>query len=76
MRIFRILLKFLCTLAVMLCAAQYVNAVPAYPKPIEYKQPDGTTVTLTLKGDEHLSWAVTPDDCTLLPNEEKYTTAF
>jgi len=48
-----------------------VNKVPASSKPIEYKQPDGTIVTITLKGDENLHWAVTSDGYTILSNIEK-----
>lgn len=43
-------------------------AVVAYPFPIEFKQPDGKLITITLKGDERLSWAVTLDGYTLLSN--------
>jgi len=48
-----------------------VNKVPASNKSIEYKQPDGTVVTLTLKGDENLHWAVTSDGYTIISNKEK-----
>ena len=34
------------------------GAVPAYPYPIKVTQPDGTDRTVTLHGDEYLSWAV------------------
>jgi immune inhibitor A len=47
-----------------------VNKVPASKKPIEYKQPDGTTLTLLLKGDEKLHWAETSDGYTLLANKK------
>jgi M6 family metalloprotease-like protein len=43
-------------------------AVPADPTPIVYKQPDGSVITIRLKGDEKLSWAETPDGYTLLNN--------
>lgn len=48
-----------------------VNKVPASSKPIEYKQPDGSIVTFTLKGDENLHWAVTSDGYTIISNKEK-----
>ena len=32
------------------------NALPAKPKPFSYAQPDGTTVTLMLHGDEYFHW--------------------
>jgi len=47
-----------------------VAAVPAYQKPIEYRQPDGTTVTIRLKGDESVRWAETMDGYSLLRNKK------
>jgi hypothetical protein len=47
-----------------------VNKVPATKKPIEYKQPDGTVLTIFLKGDEKLHWAETLDGYTLLSNKK------
>ncbi len=44
------------------------NRAQASGKPIEYKQPDGTTTTILLKGDENLRWAETLDGYTLLSN--------
>lgn len=43
-------------------------AVPAFPGPIKYKQPDGTEITIQLKGDERVHWAETSDGYTLLSN--------
>lgn len=42
------------------------EAVPAYPKPITVMQPDGTCVTVRLRGDERLNWMETTDGYTLL----------
>jgi hypothetical protein len=47
-----------------------VNKVPASKKPIEYKQPDGTTLTIFMKGDEKMHWAETADGFTLLSNKD------
>ena len=47
-----------------------VKAVIAYPYPIEYAQPDGSIVTLTMKGDEKVHWAETLDGYTLLRNKK------
>ncbi|MDO4191365.1 MAG: M6 family metalloprotease domain-containing protein [Bacteroidales bacterium] len=49
-----------------------VYAVPAYPKAVVYTQPDGSTVTVMMKGDEHIHWAESLDGYTLLPNSEGY----
>ena len=45
-------------------------AVTAYPHPVEIKQPDGTTITVLLKGDEKIRWAETTDGYTVLYNSE------
>ena len=37
------------------------NAVPAYPYPIKIQQPDGTTLTVILKGDEFNHYQTTED---------------
>jgi len=52
-----------------LSAHAQLNKVPASKKPIEYKQPDATTLTIILKGDENLHWAETSDGYTLLANK-------
>jgi M6 family metalloprotease-like protein len=48
------------------------QAEPAHPYPVQYKLPDGSFITITLKGDEHVSWALSPDGYTLLVNLEGY----
>lgn len=50
------------------------NAVPAYPGKIQTEQPDGTVITVNLKGDEHFHWAETTDGYTLLRNSEGFWT--
>lgn len=44
-------------------------AIPANPHPVQYTQPDGSVITLLLKGDEFIHWAVTPDGFTIMPNK-------
>jgi M6 family metalloprotease-like protein len=46
--------------------------VPANPKAIEKTQPDGTKITVRLKGDEKIHWMETSDGYTLMYNPEKY----
>ena len=48
---------------------QQTMAVPAYPHPVQYRQPDGSVVTLLLKGDEYIHWATSPEGYTLLINK-------
>ncbi|MFA5781762.1 MAG: M6 family metalloprotease domain-containing protein, partial [Bacteroidales bacterium] len=45
-----------------------VKAVTAYPYPIEFTQPDGSIITVLLKGDEKVHWALTSDGYTLMFN--------
>lgn len=45
-----------------------MNAVPANPHPIKYTQPDGSVITVQLKGDERVHWAESSDGYTLLSN--------
>jgi M6 family metalloprotease-like protein len=43
---------------------------PANPCPFVYRQPDGTTLTIYLGGDERVRFARTTDDYTILPDEK------
>jgi M6 family metalloprotease-like protein len=49
-----------------------LQAVPASPYPVEYALPDGTNITITLKGDEFTSWAETEDGYTILKNPQGF----
>jgi M6 family metalloprotease-like protein len=45
------------------------TAVTANPNPVKFEQPDGSLVTIVLKGDEFIHWAETTDHFTLLSNK-------
>lgn len=60
--------KFLLILLTCIVSTPQLFAIPAYPYPIKYKQPDGTEITIQLKGDERVHWAETGDGFTLLSN--------
>jgi M6 family metalloprotease-like protein len=60
------------TFTVMLFITQETNAVPAYPYPIQYRLPDGTAITITLKGDEWVNWATSSDGYSLLLNKNGF----
>jgi len=47
-------------------------AVPAYPYPVVFTQPNGEQITLIMKGDEFVRFAQTLDGYTLLYNAEGY----
>jgi M6 family metalloprotease-like protein len=42
--------------------------VSAYPYPVTITQPDGSKITVTLKGDEHMKWAQTTDGYSVMRN--------
>lgn len=46
------------------------SAVTAFPKQINYHQPDGTTVTIQMRGDEWIHWAETSDGYTVLSGQK------
>ena len=53
--------KFFLTLILFALTAITAKAVPAYPYKKTYIQPDGTKLTLTLRGDENFSFYTTDD---------------
>ena len=60
--------KFLFLVILFTVFISKTNAVPAYPYPIKYTQPDGSVITVQLKGDERVHWAESSDGYTLLSN--------
>lgn len=69
---YRNILSLAFSIAALLSPVSKAAAMPAYPKPISVMQPNGKSVTICLKGDEHLHWAQTTDGYTLLRNTEGY----
>ena len=61
----------LLTIALWAIASQ---AVPADPTPVKVTQPDGSTLTITLHGDEFFHFTTTLDGYTVLKNEAGYYT--
>ena len=54
-----------------LCASlPVVYGVSAYPNPITITQPDGSKITVNLKGDEHMKWAQTADGYSVMRNSD------
>ena len=47
-----------------------VYSVTANPSPVIYSQPDGSKLTICLKGDEFIHWAQTADGYTIMPNKQ------
>ncbi len=63
-----ILGKSLLAIALAACSAQVVEAMPAYPYPVQVRQADGTMLTILQRGDEHGNWMLTTDGKPLLFN--------
>jgi M6 family metalloprotease-like protein len=51
---------------------QRVEAVKAKPGSAQYSQPDGSLITLNMKGDEFIHWATTVDGYTILSAKSGY----
>ncbi|MDL2241777.1 M6 family metalloprotease domain-containing protein, partial [Bacteroidales bacterium OttesenSCG-928-L03] len=52
--------------------AGHLLAAPAVPWLVEKVQPDGSTVSVYVRGDEQVNWMESPDGYTLLNNEQNY----
>lgn len=48
------------------------HGIPAYPNPIKFMQPDGKTVSVTLKGDGALHWAESADGYKLVKDTKGF----
>jgi len=53
----------------ILLVSDHIQAAPAYPYPVDFRQSDGTTVKILIKGDEYLNWKMSTDGYTLLHNK-------
>lgn len=63
----------ICLLSIILfCDVQKGLAVTANPDPVEYIQPDGTSITIFLHGDEFIHWVSTSDGYTILSNSKGF----
>ena len=62
------------TLLFVLCLSilGIAQAVPSAQKPIQVVQPDGSTLTIVVQGDEYLSWVTTTDGYSIAKNEKGY----
>ncbi len=64
--------KFFLTLTIIIFTLLHASAAPAYPYPVSYQLPDGSELTIQLKGDEWLHWAVSEDGFTVLFNDDGF----
>lgn len=59
-------LKWIVLLCIFNCVCGVCNASIAYPGLVEFRQPSGNIVKITMRGSEALKWAETEDGYTLL----------
>ncbi len=64
--------QFLAAILLMMMASIQMYAVTAYPFPVKFTQPDGSTITIMMKGDERVHWAITEDEYTLMFNSKGF----
>ena len=62
--------KLLLSISILLLSFLSLQAIPAYPGPVERIQPDGTIVHILLQGDEHCHLLTTLDRHPLLEDDE------
>jgi M6 family metalloprotease-like protein len=65
--------KYILLLIVGLCSLS-ARSIPADPTPIKVAQPDGTTLTVQLHGDEFFHFTTTTDGYTVVKNASGYYT--
>ena len=59
-------------IAIIMVASASIFAMPANPNPVTYKLPDGTEITIQLRGNEWINWAETLDGFTILLNADGF----
>lgn len=60
--------KLFSSLFLLLCLSVMVKAVPAYPGLLTKTQPDGSTISYYLRGDENFNFAMSEDGYLITPN--------
>ncbi len=65
---------FLSTL-LMVLGTLLLQAAPAFREPVTVIQPDGTTLVVTLHGDEHAAWTTTTDGTLVVRQQDGYYVA-
>lgn len=64
--------KFVLLVTALVMGVSMAFAIPAHPKKVTVKQPDGTAVTLWLHGDEYLHYTTTGDGYSVVQNSNGY----
>ena len=67
-----IIRRCIISLLVMALYCGLIQAVPAWHGLQQVLQPDGSTLTIQLHGDEYLNYATTADGYTIIKNAQGY----
>lgn len=67
--------RLLFSIWLMLVTAITIQAARAFMEPFAVQQPDGTTLTLALYGDEHCHWTMTSDGVLVVKSQLGYYVA-
>ena len=67
--------RFILSTLMFLVTAVSIRAARAYSEPFTISQPDGTQLTITLHGDEHISWLTTSDGTMVVETPKGYFVA-
>jgi len=59
-------------LAILSVLVSSLFSAPMVPWAVEKVQPDGTKITVYLKGDERVNWMVSEDGYTLMYDSQNY----
>ena len=63
-------ISLLFSFVILISVNRSAFGVMANPRPVQIIQPDGTKITIILKGDEHVKWAQTLDGYSILRNNK------
>jgi hypothetical protein len=63
-------IRILTLLVVLLSFIFSSQAIPAFPRPIKIVQPDGSSLTILLHGDEFSHFTTTDDGYTIVQNDK------
>ena len=65
-------MRSICVIILLIASINTALAVKAYPLPVIVRQPDGSTLTLIIRGDEHFRYTMTADGRTVAKGKDGF----
>lgn len=65
-------MRSICVIILLIASINTALAVKAYPRPVIVRQPDGSTLTLIIRGDEHFRYTMTADGRTVAKGKDGF----